>query len=132
VTSAPDIARHIVPKPEIGLPVAPRRERTPHVPADLRVAELMERHAHELLSEAAEIRARAADEAPQDDELISVAEIAKMKNTTKDAARKQLKRAGVGVIIAGRLYAPRAALARLYVRNVLSNVAFVPSLRTPD
>jgi hypothetical protein len=92
----------------------------------------IERHGRALLAMAAEIRARASGEAPQDDELISVAEIAKMKNTTKDAARKQLKRAGVGVIIAGRLYAPRAALARLYVRNVLSNVAFVPSLRTPD
>jgi hypothetical protein len=102
-------------------------EHLPHAPADLRVAELMERHAHELLSEAAEIRARASGEAPQGEELVDVAEIATMMKTTKDAARKQLERVGVGVEVAGRVYAPRRALARLYVQNVRSDVAFVSS-----
>jgi hypothetical protein len=114
----------------------------PHAPADVRRVALVQRLAElggeiqivaaELQALDAGLRGEAADAGPTDDEMVSITEIAKAMRTTKDAARKQLKRAGVGVRIAGRLYAPRAALAGLYVRNGLSNVAFVPSLRTPD
>jgi hypothetical protein len=74
----------------------------------------------------------AADAVPTDEEMVSVAEIAAMMSTTKDAARKQIKRAGVDVKSGGRLYAPRTALATLYVRNVHSNVPFVQSPQSPD
>jgi len=121
------------PKSEIAVqPPARPLKHLPHVVADLRAADVLERYARELLNEAAELRARASGETPADDEMVSIAEIATMMKTTEDAARKQIKRVGVGVKIAGRLYAPRTALASLYVRNVHSNVAFVQSLRPAD
>ena len=74
-------------EPSMSAPMnAPRREHTPHAPADLGVAEFMERHAHELLSEAAAIRARAAGEAPADEELLDVGTIAMTLQVSKGAA----------------------------------------------
>jgi hypothetical protein len=112
-------------QPALPTLVPQRRELVvaPRVAADQRLADALDKCdklAADLALVFAEVRAIAAGEASADDELISVAEVAAMMGTTKDAARKQLKRAGVDVKSGGRLYAPRTALATLYVRNVQS------------
>jgi hypothetical protein len=90
----------------------------PHAPADLRVAELMERHAHELLSAAAEIRATAG-EAPANDELVDVGTIAQALRISKAAARMQMIRSGYAAKVGGLWHVPQSAVSTLYrQRNV--------------
>jgi hypothetical protein len=106
-------------------PIAQQSETVvaPHVPAELRVAELLERHAHELLDLTAEIRARAAGEAPgaesTDEEMVPVGAVAKVLRISKAAARMQMIRSGYAAKIGGLWHVPRSAVSTLYrQRNV--------------
>jgi hypothetical protein len=105
------------------------------IAADQRRVALVQRLA-ELGSEiqivAAALQALDAGEAPQEEELIDVSSIAQALQVSKAAARAQITRRGCATKIGGRLYAPRSAIATIYVTNARGNVAFARSHRDRD
>ena len=86
----------------------------------------------EIRTVAAELQALDAGEAPADEELLDVGTIARMLQVSKSAARAQITRRRCATKIGGRLYAPRSALATIYVTNARGNVAIERSYPDPE
>jgi hypothetical protein len=117
----PPASPPVASKSEIAVqPPARPLKHLPHIVADLRAADVLERHARELLNEAAELRARAAGEAPgAAEELVDVGTIAQALRISKSAARMQMIRSGYAAKVGGLWHVPRSAVSTLYrQRNV--------------